>query len=105
MFDKNTRLTQTQVCYLLGIEVRTIRRWYEYINTTPPEEIPETCPGLPTPTIAGKNGQKFFTQTDLHQLYDFQQWIPKGRGGVMGRISEQHWGFIKKKQTEKDKTL
>ncbi len=105
MYVDRTHLTQTQVCYLLKIDQRTLKRWYKYIETTPPEEIPKDCPGLPTPKIVGKNGQKLFYGADIHQLFEFQQWIPKGRKGVMGKISQKHWGFIRRQKEQQNKTL
>lgn len=95
-------LTKLQVSYLLGITPITLDNWYRYIEKTPPEEIPADCPGLPPYKIHENGRTKLWHGIDLHQLYDFQQWIPRGRSGKMGRTNEIFWSkkHRKNKPTE-----
>lgn len=98
LIDKS-KLTTMQVCYLLNITPPTLKNWYKYVNETPQEELPEDCPGLPPYMQKSRGSQKYWNGSDLHKLYAFQQWIPKGRGGKMGKISSKYWSkkFYKKK--------
>lgn len=84
-------VSPTQVCYLLGIDRKTLTRWYKYINSTPKEELPPDCPGLPKPIIINSKGHKRFLGTDMHKFYQFQKWIPRGRAGKMSKISRKEW--------------
>lgn len=91
MFAAGSSLSTMQVCYLLGIYPNTLMNWYKYINKTDPADLPKDCPGLPPYTQSHKGGKKFWSPSDLHQLYAFKQWVPKGRGGVMSEISKDYW--------------
>lgn len=91
MFIEKTKLTTMQVCYLLNISPTTLKNWYKYVNETPENEIPEDCPGLPPYIQANPKAKKYWNGGDLHKLYAFQKWIPKGRGGKMGKISSKYW--------------
>lgn len=98
MFKNRTHLTTMQVCYLLGISPTTLRNWYKYVNTCQP--LPEDCPGLPPYQQENERAPKYWNMVDMHQLYAFQHWIPKGRKGVMGEISQAYWSekFYKKQK-------
>lgn len=85
------KLSSTQVCYLLNITTKTLFNWYKYLNETPADQIPASCPGLPPYIQKKERGPKFWNATDLHKLYAFQQWIPSSRSGVMANISKRCW--------------
>lgn len=91
MFATDSKLSTMQVCYLLGIYPNTLMNWYKYVEKTDPADLPKNCPGLPPYTQSNKGAKKFWAASDLHQLYAFQQWIPKGRGGVMAAVSKDFW--------------
>ena len=91
MLIDRTKLTATQVCYLLGITVVTLNNWYKYMQETPKEERPEDCPDLPQYIQATPGGQRYWNGTDVHKLYEFQKWLPKGRNGIMGKVSSRYW--------------
>ena len=90
-FVDKTHLNTMQVCYLLGITPKTLNSWYKYINETPADQIPKDCPGLPPYKQKNKHTQKLWWGNDLHKLYAFQKWVPKGRGGLMGHINSKNW--------------
>lgn len=87
----NDEITATQVCYLLNIHFRTLGMWYTYIQQTPPEKLPKDCPGLPPYRQDKPRGKRYWKVSDVHQLYRFQQWVPKGKAGVMGEVSRKYW--------------
>lgn len=91
MDTKRGLLTTIEVCYLLRMSPVTLKNWYKFINETPPEEIPEDCPGLPPYIQKTPRSQKYWHGSDMHKLYAFQQWVPKGRGGKMGKTSRKYW--------------
>lgn len=102
---KNSYLTKIEICYLLGINPITLINWYRYIENTPPEEIPKDCPGLPPYKLKEDGKTKVWHGYALHQLYDFQKWIPRGRAGVMGKINEIYWKKEYRKGDNRKKNL
>lgn len=104
MYLDRTKLTATQVCYLLGISTKTLQNWYKYINQTPKKDIPKDCPGLPPYMQASPKSVRYWYGRDVHRLYAFQQWIPRGRGGKMGHISQKYWSkkWHKTRQERRD---
>lgn len=99
MLIERTKLKTMQVCYLLNITPSTLRNWYKYVEEVGPDNLPEGCPGLPPYIQENPRAQKYWNGGDLHKLYAFQQWVPKGRGGKMAQISSKYWSqkFYKKK--------
>lgn len=99
MLIEKSKLTTMQVCYLLNITPATLRNWYRYVNEIPEDERPKDCPGLPPYIQANPRAQKYWNGGDLYKLYAFQQWVPKGRGGKMGKTNSRYWSkkFYKKK--------
>jgi hypothetical protein len=102
---KSAYLTRIQVCYLLGINPHTLYNWYRYIEKTPPQDIPEDCPGLPKYILKEDGKTKLWRGMDLHQLFDFKQWVPKGRYGKMGRTNEIYWAPEHRKNKPNQDTL
>lgn len=102
---KHRYLTRLEVCYMLGINPMTLDNWYRYWNNTPPEDIPKDCPGLPPIKLKEDGKTKLWHGYHLHQLYDFQQWIPRGRTGVMGRTNERYWKKEFRKGNNNDESL
>lgn len=96
---KSVYLTKIEVCYLLGISPRTLINWYRYIENTPAEELPKGCPGLPPYIIKEDGKTKLWHGIHLHNLMDFKEWIPRGRNGVMGVVSQTYW----RKELRKDR--
>lgn len=86
-----TYLNTMQVCYLLGIHPRTLATWYKYILETPTSELPKDCPGLPPYKQKHSRAPKLWWGNDLHKLYAFQKWLPRGRNGIMGKVNNKYW--------------
>lgn len=91
-------LTATKVIQQLDISARTLDSWYKFYNGS--YEKPEGMPKLPPYIQERPRGPRFWKQSDMTALKEFKEWVPKGRGGVMGRVNEQYWSPQYRKQKE-----
>lgn len=82
-------LTATKVIQHLDISSRTLDSWYKFYAST--EEKPEGMPELPPYIQTRPRGPRYWKESDIPALLAFKEWVPKGRGGVMGRINERCW--------------
>lgn len=92
------KLSINKVAQHLDISVKTLEGWYGWYNN-PEMEKPENTPVLPAYEQAGVRTQRWWKEEDLEQLEIFKNWIPKGRGGVMGVYNKRYWS--KKRQPKK----
>ena len=89
MINKNEMLTATQVTKELDISAHTLNSWYKYYYSDEPKR--EDMPELPEYIQERSRGPRYWKQSDVPALLRFKEWIPRGRGGVMGRINERYW--------------
>lgn len=98
--DMNEELmTATQVCYVLNIANKTLNNWYRWYyddSITKPKDFPK----LPDYIQTHERGPRYWTKDDIPKLRAFQEWIPKGRNGVMGDISCMYLKEYKKKKNK-----
>lgn len=82
------KLTATKVSQRLDISVPTLNLWYKwYLND---EYVkPDDTPELPMYEQAGERQPRYWREADIVKLKEFMEWVPKGRGGVMGRVRNQ----------------
>lgn len=86
-----TKLTASKVSQALDISVITLNNWYAwYMN----DEIdkPDDMPELPKYEQAYERATRYWNEEDIKLIKIFQEWIPRGRGGVMGAQSSKYWG-------------
>ncbi len=84
-------LTAIKISQYLDVSVPTINNWYRWYRD-PQYEKPEGTPPLPKYKQKGKRGTRYWYKKDLPKLLAFKDWIPKGRGGVMGDYNAKFWG-------------
>lgn len=97
------RITATKITQFLDISVQTLNSWYAWYND-PKFEKPEGTPYLPPYEQANPRAPRYWTEDDLYDLRKFKEWVPKGRGGVMGNHNARFWGARGKRAIE-NKTL
>lgn len=105
-------LSSNKVAQALDISVSTLNNWYKWTAACH-EELPEGMPVLPVYVQHTPRGPRYWNEEDISQLEAFRDWLPKGRGGVMGTWNARFWGArgkraLKNKQqafNESDKTL
>lgn len=93
-------LTATRVSYILNIATKTLNNWYKWYYDDSIEK-PKDTPKLPDYIQAHKMGPRYWTMEDIPKLKEFQEWIPRGRNGVMGDVSCAYLkSYKQKKQTK-----
>lgn len=85
------KLTATKVTQHLDISVATLNNWYKWYNNQDYIK-PKDTPELPMFEQNGKRAIRYWKEEDLPKLIKFRDWLPKGRGGVMGDYSARFWG-------------
>lgn len=91
MINTNYELiSATKVTQMLDISAHTLNSWYQFYNDESLEK-PEDMPKLPEYIQERPRGPRFWKSNDIKALQEFKEWVPKGRGGVMGRVNERYW--------------
>ena len=80
-----------KISQYLDISVQTLNSWYKWYNDESIVKPPDT-PFLPPYEQASTRGKRLWSEDYLYDLRKFKEWIPKGRGGVMGDINARCWG-------------
>ena len=86
-----TQLSSNKVAQHLDISVTTLNNWYHWYENKQFEK-PADMPELPAFSRAGARGPRYWNSADLPKLEAFRDWLPKGRGGVMGDWNARFWG-------------
>ena len=101
------KITATKISQYLNISVVTLNYWYKWYNDSKSVK-PKDTPYLPPYEQANPRAPRYWTEDDLYDLKKFKEWIPKGRGGVMGDCTARYWGArgeraLKNKSLKKQK--
>lgn len=88
---KDNMYTATEVSKELNISVKTLNNWYLWYNDKTLSK-PNDTPNLPDYIQEHERGPRYWTKDSITKLRYFQDWLPRGRNGVMGRFSERYWG-------------
>lgn len=83
-------LTASQVGNKLNISVKTLTNWYKWYEDTSFEK-PENTPELPPYTRTHNRGPRLWKKSDIKKLKLFQEFLPKGRNGIMGEFNKRYW--------------
>lgn len=98
------RITVNRVAQFLDVSVVTVNNWYKWYNN-PDFKKPDGVPYLPPYQQDHPRGVRYWTEDDLFDLKKFRDWIPRGRGGVMGDQNASYWGErgVRAKQNKEEK--
>lgn len=70
-----------------GIHPNTINTWYRWYDNDSIEK-PSCVPHLPVYQQFEKRGKRFWREDDIKFILEFKKWVPKGRAGLMGNVSQ-----------------
>ena len=93
----------TKIAQFLDISVGTLNVWYKWYEDERFEK-PAGIPKLPPYEQAGPRRPRYWSEDVLLDLKRFKNWLPKGRGGVMGDLNARNWGE-RGRQAQKNKAL
>lgn len=98
MKSEEYTLSINKISQLLDISQNTIGNWYKWYNKNKSEKIPE----LPSYYQKGVKGQRFWKESDIPKLIVFRDWVPKGRGGLMGDLNCKYYRRKKEKKCQEN---
>lgn len=75
-----------EVALMIGVSVQTINIWYRWARNNKDNEYAQL---LPEYTQNGPRQTRYWTQSDIWKLIEFNKVIPRGRNGVMGDITQR----------------
>lgn len=86
-----------EVAVLIGSSGKSINTWYIFKRENPDNEFAQM---LPNYEQMGTKGTRYWHKSDLWKLIQFKNSIPKGRGGVMGNVTQKY--YRKKREREEN---
>ena len=93
--SKERLLKLEEVAVLINSSGKSINNWYWFKRENPDNEYAKM---LPDYIQEGGRQTRYWKESDVWKLIEFKQAIPKGRGGVMGDITQKY--YRKEKQNE-----
>lgn len=75
-----------EVALMIGVSVQTINIWYKWARTNPDNDYAKM---LPAYKQMGSRQTRYWTQSDIWKLIEFNKVIPRGRNGVMGDVTQR----------------
>lgn len=99
---KKNKITIGKLALYIDSSVLTISNWYEWYLDDKYKK-PEGLPELPMYEQNRKGGTRYWNIEDIEKIKIFKEWLPKGRGGVMGDFNAKYWGEKGKQALENKK--
>ena len=79
--------TAIQVAVMLGISEATLNHWYRFKKENPRSKYAKMIPKFKQ---FKNHQQRYWTHEDIWKLAEFQSKMPKGRGGIMGSVTQRY---------------
>ena len=83
------KLKIVEVAMLLGVSTKTIENWYMWKHRNPEHELARLLPDFEQ---AGARQTRYWKMADVEKMAEFKEKIPKGRGGIMGEVTQYKKG-------------
>ena len=101
MMKEERKLKSTEVAFIVGVTPKTLEVWYAFKRMHPDNEYAKM---LPDYTQEGARGTRYWKESDIAKILEFQKAKPNGKGrnntGLFGEIT--HQDYYKKKKEKKD---
>jgi len=75
-----------EVALLLDVSTQTLNIWYKWARENPDNELAQLIPKYQQ---TGARQTRYWTQSDVWKLLEFKNKLPRGRGGVMGDVTQR----------------
>ena len=82
---KDRLLKIEEVAVMLNCSVKTINNWYSFKRTQPDHELSKLLPDF---IQEGVRQTRYWKESDLWKLAEFQAKLPIGRNGIMGCVTQ-----------------
>lgn len=89
MYRQNSKslLKVEEVALLVGVSVKTINNWYSFKRIEPDSEYSKLLPEF---IQKGARQTRYWEKNDIWKLFEFKQKIPKGRNGILGKVTQKY---------------
>jgi len=94
-------LRAEEVAVLVDISLKTLQNWYQFKKEYPENEYSQMLPDF---TQSGERQTRYWTTQDVWKLIEFKQKLPRGRGGVLSKVTQKYYHRKKKDGGKKDVT-
>ena len=81
------KLKITEVAVLINRSTQTINMWYQWKRENPDNELAQL---LPEYVQEGSRKTRYWKQEDVWKFIEFEQRMPKGRNGLMGKTTQKY---------------
>jgi hypothetical protein len=85
---KEKLLRIEEVALTIGVSCKTINNWYWFKREHPDSKLASL---LPDYIQDGDRQLRQWRQSDIWKLLEFKNSIPRGRGGIMGDITQRYY--------------
>ena len=75
-----------EVALLLDVSTQTLNIWYKWVRENPDNPLAKLVPKYQQ---NGARQTRYWTQSDVWKLLEFKNQLPRGRGGVMGDVTQR----------------
>lgn len=86
-----------EVAVLVNVSVKSINEWYVFKRTEPDNKYAKM---LPEPK-RDDTGRRLWRESDVDKFIKFHNEIPKGRNGIMGKVTQRYYKNRGRKNGEK----
>jgi hypothetical protein len=84
-----------EVAVLIGCSVKTINNWYTWKRQNPEHEMAQLLPDFEQ---EAERQTRYWKQSDVWKMIEFQSKLPQGRKGILGSVTQKY--YKKKKEME-----
>ena len=88
-------LNASEVALLVGCTVPILNMWYKWKSEEPDNEVAKLLPEF---IRIGNRRTRYWKPDDVYKIIEFRRHIPRGRNGIMGKVSQRY----SKKRRSKD---
>ena len=75
-----------EVALLLDVSTQTLNIWYKWARENPDNPLAKLVPKYQQ---SGARQTRYWAQSDVWKLLEFKNQLPRGRGGVMGTVTQR----------------
>jgi len=92
-------LSASEVSGILNVSTKTLTMWYKW-QEDPNYSKPKDMPKLPDYVRIHSRGPRYWYRSSIPEIMKFQDYLPRGRAGIMAEFNQKYCTYTKKGVTE-----